>query len=312
MKSARIPVWLVTGYLGSGKTTLLARWLRDPALADVALIINEIGEVGFDNQFLASSVDSASSLVANQCICCNGLPGLQEALAELWWARLRRERPHFGSVVIETTGLADPRSLVEAFESVSLLRERYVLQAVITAVSAVVGQRLIEAHDEARAQVAEADVVVVTKADSAPAEPLAEWISLRNPRARMLLSAQASVEWPEVMATIGAPHASVSDARHERHEHEQMQGERGESGHVGAHVHGAESRFFPYSAPVALDAWPLWLGPLLCSGLQRLKGVVRLDDGTLISVQWSEGDASPAFVRFVGNPPSLGLTSIRL
>ena len=61
MKRAPVPIWLVTGHLGSGKTTLLSRWLREPSLAEAVLVINEIGEVGFDDQLLAQAVDSAKT-----------------------------------------------------------------------------------------------------------------------------------------------------------------------------------------------------------------------------------------------------------
>ena len=100
--AARTPVWLLTGYLGAGKTTLLARWLREPALARAALVINEIGEVGLDDRLLDGAVDAAS-LLANACICCTGLPGLEQALSDLWWDALHRRRPSFDAVLIETT-----------------------------------------------------------------------------------------------------------------------------------------------------------------------------------------------------------------
>ena len=98
MKASRTPVWLLTGWLGSGKTTLLAAWLRDPALADAALIVNEIGEVGIDDRLLAGGAVDAASLVVDACVCCSGLPGLEEALADLVWDRLQRCRPAFDGV----------------------------------------------------------------------------------------------------------------------------------------------------------------------------------------------------------------------
>ena len=102
----RIPVYLLTGYLGSGKTSLLKAWLGQDAFKDAALVINELGEVGLDNQLLRGATESAA-LVASACVCCTGLPGLAEALEDLFWARLERRMPRFPNLVIETTGLAE-------------------------------------------------------------------------------------------------------------------------------------------------------------------------------------------------------------
>ena len=109
----RIPVYLLTGYLGSGKTSLLKAWLGQDAFKDAALVINELGEVGLDNQLLSGATESAA-LVASACVCCTGLPGLAEALEDLFWARLERRMPRFPNLVIETTGLAEPGPVAEA------------------------------------------------------------------------------------------------------------------------------------------------------------------------------------------------------
>ncbi len=296
MKAKRIPVWLMTGYLGSGKTTLLTSWLRDEALRDAALIVNEIGEVGLDDTLLRQAVDSAS-LISNACICCTGLPGLQDALSDLWWDRLHRRRPAYGSVVIETTGLADPRPVMDAFETVPLLRERYRLAGVFTAVSAVAGLALIEAHAEAVAQVCAADAIVITKCDRADGAPLKSALRKLNPRAPIALSENASLDWPGAMAmaTAFAPiPPSTSPWR--------------------AHVlsdHGTATDFIPLGAPLTLAALQDRVNALQGDRLQRLKGVIRMDDGALHHVQWSIGDRGVAVAPFTGDAPRLGLTCIR-
>ena len=139
---SRIPVYLLTGYLGSGKTTLLAIWLQAKELAQSALIINEVGEVGLDQHALRGMVESAA-LVANACICCTGLPGLEEALTELFWSRLHRKIEPFAAVIIETTGLADPLPIVQACGRDALLRERYRLAGVVTTLSATSGLQVL-------------------------------------------------------------------------------------------------------------------------------------------------------------------------
>jgi G3E family GTPase len=291
VKASRIPVWLLTGYLGSGKTTLLATWLRDPALADAALVINEIGEVGLDDRLLAASVDSAS-LVANACVCCTGLPGLEEALADLFWDRLYRRRPPFGSVVIETTGLADPGPVIAAFERVPLLRERYELAGVMATASATAGLALIEAHDEARAQIANAGAIVVTKVDQADGAPLAEALHAMNAIAGIATSRCGSLAWTDVRALMAARRVPEAAAPH------------------GQHHHHAAAQWMPMAQPMSRAALQERVGALRDDTLLRLKGVVRLDDGVLHAVQWSPGDARASVTPFDGEPPPLGLTRI--
>lgn len=318
MKSVPIPVWILTGYLGSGKTTLLSRWLRHDALSGAALIINEIGEIGFDDQVLAQSTDSASVLLADQCVCCSGLPGLQEALTELWWARLRRERPRFDAVVIETTGLANPRPLAQLFTLVPLLRERYVLQGIITAISAAAGSDLLADHEEVRAQVQAADAIILTKTDCTreEANTLASRARIQNPRAPVLQSAHASVAWPDIAAAVTEARHGARPAAAQEHTDPAIPTAAFSPRKIGpvtssAGAHGMESAFHACSDPVSPEAWPAWLGPLLTPGLQRLKGIVQLHDQTLASVQWSRGDTGPTFTSFSGPAPLLGITTIR-
>lgn len=316
MKNSPIPVWAVTGYLGSGKTTLLNRWLRHAGLAHAVLIINEIGEVGLDDHILSRSADSASTLLANQCICCNGLPGLEGTLTELWWARLRRERPHFDTVVIETTGLAAPGPISQLFELVPLLRERYVLHAVVTTVSATAGCEGIEAQTQAREQLQAADTVVFTKVDRAEPAAIASLSTLIQayaPQARVLQSAMASLDWNDMAAaTPGRSLGNRLSAAVPRGAGFAAVRLGGRSGYapIGESVHGVQSRFIPLPQPMALDAWKAWLGSRLGAHLLRLKGVVLLDEGLPLLVQWSQGDEYPLLQPFEGSCPSPGLTEI--
>jgi G3E family GTPase len=207
MTIARIPVYLVTGFLGSGKTTLLCRWLRSPALKDAAVIVNEIGEVGYDDQIIAAASDTPS-LIANACVCCTGLPGLEEALESLFWARLQRRMPAFPSVVIETTGLADPGPVIAALEQVPLLRERYRLAGVITTLSVTAADTVLAHHAEARSQIAHAQVLVITKTDLASladAQALSARLHDFNAAAPRLRSAAGDLEWTSVEGALRHP-----------------------------------------------------------------------------------------------------------
>lgn len=105
--SPQVPLSLLTGFLGSGKTTLLARLLQSPAMRDVAVIINEFGEVGLDHLLLERGQEDVV-LLDSGCLCCAVSNSLAETLADLHFRRARKEIPAFRRVVIETSGLADP------------------------------------------------------------------------------------------------------------------------------------------------------------------------------------------------------------
>lgn len=310
MPGPRIPVWLVTGYLGAGKTTLLARWLAEPALARAALVVNEVGEVGLDDRLLARAVDSAA-LVANACICCTGLPGLEQALADLWWDRLQRRRPAFDAVVIETTGLADPGPVVRALATDAFLQARYELAGVLVMASATTGWHALSRHPEALAQVRHAGLLVVTKADRADPAPLVDVLRAENPQAAVASSARASLGWEQVQRLIEAKAtAHAAHAAHAAPGAPAVHGDHPDHGGAHPHPHGPQARFVP--CPPGLDRAGLarWAEGQRGPGQQRLKGVLQSADGRLYMAQWCLGDETVSLVGFDGPVPRLGLTCI--
>jgi G3E family GTPase len=160
----RIPVTLVTGFLGSGKTTLINAALRSAELAKTVVVVNEFGEVGLDHQLFASSSDSVVVL-ENGCLCCTVRSDLVGTLNGLYHARERGEIPAFDNVVIETSGLAEPGPVLQAFLSEPTLDGLYRVASVLTLVDAVNWAGTSEAHDEAVRQVALADQIRITKLD---------------------------------------------------------------------------------------------------------------------------------------------------
>lgn len=169
MKSSvikKIPITLLTGFLGSGKTTLLRQVLTLPSWADTVVLVNELGAVGLDHHLMWGASD-AVLVLENGCICCSVRDDLVGVLEELFWKRLQRQIPSFGRVVIETTGLADPRPIIEALLAHGLVAERYALDCVLCTVDAVLGEGQLERHPESLAQAASADVLLVTKTDIA-------------------------------------------------------------------------------------------------------------------------------------------------
>jgi G3E family GTPase len=160
----RVPVALVTGFLGSGKTTFINAALRSPELAKTVVVVNEFGEVGLDHQLFASSSDSVVVL-ENGCLCCTVRSDLVGTLNSLYHARQASEIPSFDNVVIETSGLAEPGAVLQAFLSEPTLDGLYRISGVVALVDAVNWRGTAETHDEAVRQVALADQIRITKLD---------------------------------------------------------------------------------------------------------------------------------------------------
>jgi G3E family GTPase len=174
------PVVLLTGFLGSGKTTLLGRLLRDPALADTAVLINEFGEVGLDHHLL-ERIDEEMILLSSGCLCCTVRGELAEAIKGLHSKRERGVIPPFRRVVIESTGLADPLPVIATITADPVLKHHFRMGAVLTTVDAVNGCDQLARQPESVNQAAVADRLILTKSDlAAPAAVQAVIAALRG------------------------------------------------------------------------------------------------------------------------------------
>jgi G3E family GTPase len=202
--AGKIPVTLITGFLGSGKTTLISRLLKHPDMDRVAVVINEIGEIGIDNDLVLMSSENVS-LLANGCLCCTVRTDLQETLRELFGDRRAGKIADFDRVMVETTGLADPAPVIQTLASDTMLGANYRLDGVVTLVDAVNARHQLAQFAEAERQIALADRIFITKTDLATEQGISDLrdaIAAINPRGEIRTCAMGDLH-PNALIGIG-------------------------------------------------------------------------------------------------------------
>ncbi|MEK1903453.1 MAG: GTP-binding protein [Rhizobium sp.] len=234
--SDRIPVTILTGFLGAGKSTLLNRILKDPAMKDAAVIINEFGDVGIDHLLVESSGDSIIEL-SDGCLCCTVRGELVDTLANLMDAvQTGRVKP-VKRVVIETTGLADPAPVMQAIMGNPIVAQNFELDGVVTVVDAVNGLQTLDNHEEARKQTAVADRLIVSKQSIAgDTDALMARLHGLNPRAAIMDADSDEAGSARIFVNgLYDPGTKIADVRrwlHDEDEHE------GHHHHDHGHDHG--------------------------------------------------------------------------
>ncbi len=160
MDNNRIPVTIITGFLGAGKTTLLNQLIKDHPEKKFAIIENEFGEIGIDGGLIVGTDENIFEL-SNGCICCSLNDGFYETLAKLL------DSPYpFNHLLVETTGIADPDSIIKAFLSSKDIQLNFRLDSVICLADCSSMEDLMDEQPEVRKQLALADVVLLNKADT--------------------------------------------------------------------------------------------------------------------------------------------------
>lgn len=306
----RIDLYILTGFLGSGKTTLLNALLRDPQLADTAVIVNEFGEVGLDH-LLVEAASGDVILLDSGCLCCAIGESFADTLVDLWVRRQRGDVPAFRRVVVETSGLAEPLPLVATVMKNSLVSPRYRMAGVITVVDAVFGLRSLAEHREAREQLALADTVVLTKGELADArcDEVRAAIAAHAPTARIIAPPRGAADARLMLDSLGWSASDLPGIDHNHH-HDHV--------HAG-HASATLQRSLILDEPVSWPALAAFIEmvkradePLLrCKGLFAVRGErgpvlvqgVRNIVETIRLAQWPTEERHSRLVCIFASPP---------
>jgi G3E family GTPase len=281
----KIPVTVLTGYLGAGKTTLLNRILSEPHGKRYAVIVNEFGEIGIDNELVVGADEEVFEM-NNGCICCTVRGDLIRIIDGLM-----RRKGKFDAIIVETTGLADPAPVAQTFFVDEAVGRNTKLDAVVTVADAKWLKDRLRDAPEAKNQIAFADVILVNKTDLVAPEELRE-IEMRvraiNPYARLHRTERCSVPLGEVLERNAfdlerildlEPAFLEADAPH-THEH-------GESEH--AHAHGGfphyhdeemQSLALRTEQPLDPDKFFPWVQDLVAKegpSILRCKGILAFN-----------------------------------
>ena len=289
----KIPVTVLTGYLGAGKTTLLNRILSEPHGKRYAVIVNEFGEIGIDNEVVGA--DEEVFEMNNGCICCTVRGDLVRILDGLM-----RRKGKFDAIIVETTGLADPAPVAQTFFIDENVGRRTKLDAVVTVADAKwLNERLKDAP-EAKNQIAFADVILINKTDLVSPEELSE-VEARirgiNPYAKVHKAEHAKVPLNAVLGRNAFDLDRILDLEPEflgsengDHHHHHREHEHGDDAQDHAHAHGGlkhyhdeemQSISLHTDRPLDPDKFFPWVQDLVQKegpNILRCKGILAFKD----------------------------------
>ena len=310
-----IPVTVLTGFLGAGKTTLLNRLLRGTEGRRYAVIVNEYGELGIDGSLIVGAEEEIYEL-NNGCVCCKLRGDLIRIVSNLV-----RRPGGFDGIIIETTGLADPAPVIQTFYFDDLLRQHTRLDSVICVADArhLAGQ--LNSAPEVAEQLAQADLVLLNKADLADDVMLteaAQAVQQINPTAEVVRSVQGNVSIEQLLnrgafnlarLRVPTPRLGAPDAR--------ARSQLYLPPDAGRHSKGIVSVSLNFTRPLERSRFMPWLQRLVIergADLLRAKGIVAFNEedrrfvfqavhmtvDSGLDRAWAEGETRDSRLVFIG------------
>src|SRR5476651_409543 len=294
---AKIPVTVLTGYLGAGKTTLLNRILSEPHGKKYAVIVNEFGEIGIDNELIFNADEEVFEM-NNGCICCTVRGDLIRIIEGLM-----RRKGKFDAIIVETTGLADPAPVAQTFFVDENVGRKTRLDAVVTVADAKWLKDRLKDAPEAKNQIAFADVILLNKTDlvtKAELEEIEARIRGINPYAKLHRTERAKIDIVEVLGRNAfdldrildiEPQFLTPDEGHDHdHDHHHDHDHGHDHGHDHHHHHGGlkhyhdedmQSISLRSDKPLNADKFFPWVQDLVQKegpNILRCKGILAFKD----------------------------------
>ena len=303
----RTPVHIITGFLGSGKTTFLNHFIRQRLPERILVIENECGETNVDGALIMDGVEEVVELSAG-CLCCSLADGLLDILEEA-----SKRRDQYDRLIIETTGIADPSSIVQVFLEDPRVEKAFELEQVICLADAGLVEEWLSEAEEALRQIVLADALLLNKVDMVSSADLLHVKALLeelNPQARVFTGQQGVFPIDEIMQTgIIKPKEVESKDHYHVHDHEHEI--------KGSNSHKITTFTITFPGPLDLKRLSLELDrivKLYRHQVYRVKGFIAIPDypnrvilqsarSTFIVTDgspWEEGDSREGRLVFIG------------
>ncbi len=321
----KIPVTVLTGYLGAGKTTLLNRILSEPHGKKYAVIVNEFGEIGIDNELVVGADEEVFEM-NNGCVCCTVRGDLIRIIEGLM-----RRKGKFDAIIVETTGLADPAPVAQTFFVDENIGKRARLDAVVTVADAKWLKDRLKDAPEAKNQIAFADVILLNKTDLV-AEPELREVEARirgiNPYAKLHRTQRSQIELDKVLGRNAFDLDRILDIEPEflngdgqDHDHHHDHGDGHHHHHHGGlkHYHDEDMQSFSLKTdkPLSPDKFFPWIQDLVAKegpSILRCKGILSFKDDEERFVfqgvhmildgdhqrKWKDGETRDSRIVFIG------------